>query len=113
MPSRSSPSSIVRAVTSLKRSPVFPAVPAVAETYKGFDAVTWFGILAPARTPQPVIAKLNAEINRALKDPAVKKAIETEGGQVLGGTPQEFEARIRSEAGNWASVVKQSGATVD
>ena len=101
------------AVTSLKRSPVMPAVPTIAETYGGFDAVTWFGILAPARTPQPVIARLNTEINKALQDPAVRKAIEAEGGQVLGGSPQEFSARMKSEIASWSSVVRQSGATVD
>jgi tripartite-type tricarboxylate transporter receptor subunit TctC len=101
------------AVTSLKRSPVFSTVPTVGETYKGFDAVTWFGILAPAATSQPVIAKLNAEINKALKDPAVKKTIETEGGQVLGGTSQEFAARLKADISSWSAVVKESGATVD
>ena len=101
------------AVTSLKRSPVLPAVPTVAETYKGFEGVTWFGILAPAATPQPVVAKLNAEINKALKDPGVRKAIESEGGQVLGGTPQEFSARLKTDITSWSTVVKESGATVD
>ncbi|HET9653394.1 MAG TPA: tripartite tricarboxylate transporter substrate-binding protein, partial [Usitatibacter sp.] len=101
------------AVTSTKRSPVLPDVPTIAETYKGFEAVTWFGILAPAGTPQPVLAKLNAEVNKALNDPGVRKSIEHEGGQVLGGTSQEFSARIKAEIGNWAALVKASGATVD
>jgi tripartite-type tricarboxylate transporter receptor subunit TctC len=101
------------AVTSLKRSTVFPATPTVAETYKGFDTVTWFGILAPAATPQPVITKLNVEINKALKDPAVRKTIEAEGGQVLGGGPQEFAARLKSDIASWSVIVKESGATVD
>lgn len=101
------------AVTSLKRSPVLPNVPTIAETYKGFDAVTWFGILAPAGTPQGIVAKLNGAVNQALKDPAVKKAIEKEGGDVLGGTPEQFAARIKSEIASWSMVVKQSGATVD
>jgi len=85
----------------------------VAETYKGFDLVTWFGILAPAGTPQPVVAKLNAEINKALKDPNVRKTIESDGGQVLGGTPEQFAAKLKSELATWSVVVKQSGATVD
>lgn len=101
------------AVTSLKRSTALPTTPTVADTYKGFDAVTWFGILAPAATPQPVIAKLNAEINKALKDPEVRKTIETEGGQGLGGTPQEFSTRLKADMSAWATVVKESGATVD
>jgi tripartite-type tricarboxylate transporter receptor subunit TctC len=101
------------AVTSPKRSPVIPNVPTVAETIKGFDANTWFGILAPAKTPKPVIAKLNAEINKILKDPAVRKAIEAEGGEVLGGTPEEFRALIKGDIANWAKEVKSSGAKVD
>ena len=101
------------AVTSPMRSPVIPNVPTVAETIKGFDANTWFGILAPAGTPKPVIAKLNTEINKILKDPVVRKAIGSEGGEVLGGTPEEFRALIKSDMANWAKEVKSSGAKVD
>lgn len=101
------------AVTSLKRSPVLPDVPTVGETYKGFNAVTWFGILAPAGTPPAIVTRLNAEVNKALKDPAVKKAIEAEGGEVLGGTSQAFGARIKADIASWSSIVKASGATVD
>jgi len=101
------------AVTSAKRSPILPAVPTVAETYRGFDLVTWFGILAPAGTPHAVVAKLNAEINKALRDPGVRKTIESDGGQVLGGTPEQFAAKLKSELATWSVVVKQSGATVD
>jgi tripartite-type tricarboxylate transporter receptor subunit TctC len=101
------------AVTSSKRSPVLRDAPTIAETYPGFQAVTWFGILAPAGTPQPVIDKLNAKINEALKDADVRHAIEKEGGTVEGGTPQEFQKLIRDEIGAWATVVKQSGAKVD
>ena len=101
------------AVTSAKRSPVLPDAPAIGETYKGFDAVTWFGILAPAGTPKPVIAKLNAEINKALHDPKVRETIAKEGGEVMGGTPEQMAEHIRREIANWAPVVKASGATVD
>ncbi|MGZ5074411.1 MAG: Bug family tripartite tricarboxylate transporter substrate binding protein [Usitatibacter sp.] len=101
------------ATTGAKRSPIFPKVPTVAETYPGFQAVTWFGILAPAGTPKPVLAHLNAEINKVLKDPGVRKSIETEGGEVLGGTAEEFAAYIKSELAMWAGLVRQSGAQVD
>jgi tripartite-type tricarboxylate transporter receptor subunit TctC len=101
------------AVTSLKRSPVLPDTPTVAETYAGFNAVTWFGILAPAGTPAPIIAKLNGDINKVLKDPSVRAAIEKEGGTVEGGTAQQFHDFIRDEMAAWAIVVKQSGAQVD
>jgi tripartite-type tricarboxylate transporter receptor subunit TctC len=101
------------AVTSLKRSPVIANIPTVAETIPGFDANTWFGILAPAGTPKPVLATLNAEINKILKDPAVRKAIEAEGGEVLGGTAEQFREVIKRDIAAWAKEVKSSGAKVD
>ena len=101
------------AVTSAKRSPIFPNVPTVGETVKGFEANTWFGILAPAGTPKPVIARLNTEINKALKAPAVRKSIESEGGEVLGGTPEQFAQLIKADMASWGALVKESGAKVD
>ena len=101
------------ATTGPKRSPIFPDVPTAGETYKGFQSVSWYGILAPAATPKPVLARLNTEINKALKDPAVRKSIEAEGGEVLGGKAEDFAAYIKSEAAMWAPVVKDSGAKVD
>jgi tripartite-type tricarboxylate transporter receptor subunit TctC len=101
------------AVTSPKRSPIVPNVPTVAETIKGFDANTWFGILAPANTPKPVLATLNAEINKILKDPVVRAAIEKEGGEVLGGTPEQFRDLIKKDIVSWGQEVKASGAKVD
>jgi tripartite-type tricarboxylate transporter receptor subunit TctC len=103
----------ILAVTSKRRSPIFPNVPTISETYPGFEAVTWFGILAPAKTPAPIVAKLNAEINKALQDPNVRKAIEKEGGEVIGGTEQQFADLMKSELAAWAAVVKASGAKVD
>ena len=103
----------ILAVTSKRRSPIFPNVPTVSETYPGFDAVTWFGILAPAKTPAPIVAKLNAEVNKALQDPNVRKAIEKEGGEVIGGTQQQFADLMKSDLAAWAAVVKSSGAKVD
>lgn len=101
------------AVTSAKRSPVLANVPTVGETVKGFEANTWFGIAAPANTPKPVLAKLNTEINKALKDPAVRAAIEKEGGEVLGGTSEQFAHLIKSDLASWGTLVKESGAKVD
>ena len=101
------------ATTGPKRSGIFPDVPTVAETYKGFQSVSWYGILAPAATPKPVLARLNTEVNKALKDPAVRKSIEAEGGEVLGGSAEDFAKYIKSEAAMWAPVVKDSGAKVD
>ena len=67
----------------------------------------------PAGTPKPIVAKLNEAINKALADPAVRKSIEGEGGEVLGGTPERFAELMRSELASWSTVVKQSGAKVD
>ena len=103
----------VLAVTSTKRSPVLPSVPTIGETYKGFTAVTWYGILAPANTPAPIVAKLNAAINEALKDPGVREAIGKDGGEVLGGTQKQFADLMKSELAAWGTVVKASGAKVD
>ena len=101
------------AVTSAKRSAVLPNVPTAGESIKGFEANTWFGILVPARTPKPVIDALNAAINKVLKDPAVRKAIESEGGEVLGGTPEQFRDLMKKDLAGWATEVKSSGAKVD
>jgi tripartite-type tricarboxylate transporter receptor subunit TctC len=101
------------AVTSAKRSPILPNVPAIAESYPGFDAVTWFGFLMPAGTPAPVVAKMNAEVNRVLKNPEVRAKIAAEGGDVIGGTPEDFARLIKSELASWGLLVKESGAKVD
>lgn len=100
-------------VTSPKRSPVLPNVPTAGESIKGFEANTWFGIAAPAGTPKPVIATLNAAINKVLKDPSVRKSIEAEGGEVLGGSPERFRDLIRTDITSWGKEVKASGAKVD
>jgi tripartite-type tricarboxylate transporter receptor subunit TctC len=100
-------------VTSAQRDPNLPQVPTVGETYKGFEAVTWFGFVAPAGTPQTIVAKLNAEINKALKTPELKKRLNDEGATVLGGSPEQFGALIKSEIAKWAPVVKASGAHID
>lgn len=99
------------AVTSAKRSGQLPNTPTVAEGagVAGFDAVTWFGVLAPAQTPDAVIDKLNAAINAALKDKATADKLRSEGGEVLGGTAAEFEKLLAAEIPHWAGVVRDAG----
>lgn len=102
------------AVTSAKRVDDLPNVATINESgYKGFDAVTWFGLLAPAGTPKDVIARLNAEFNKALQNPELRKKLGDEGADPAGGTPEQFAALIRDEIPRWAKVVKESGARVD
>lgn len=101
------------AVTSLRRSTALPNVPAVAESVPGFEAVSWWGIVAPARTAETVVTVLNSEIVRSLASPSMKEQLERQGVEARGTTPREFAVFIRSELTKWAKVVKDSGARVD
>jgi len=97
------------AVTTAKRWHTLPNLPTVAETVPGYEVVLWFGTMAPRGTPQPVIERLNASINKALGDPAVKKILESDGMLPSGGTPQQFGERIRKDYDRWTRVVKEAG----
>jgi tripartite-type tricarboxylate transporter receptor subunit TctC len=102
------------AVTSAKRVDDLPNVPTINESgYKGFDAVTWFGLLAPAGTPKEVVARLNQEFNKALQQPALRKRLADEGAEPAGGTPQQFAALIKDDMVRWGKVVKESGVRID
>ncbi len=102
------------AVTSAKRVDDLPNVPTINESgYTGFDAVTWFGLLAPAGTPKDVITRLNAEFNKALQNPALRKALGDQGADAAGGTPEQFTALIKDDIPRWGKVVKESGAKID
>lgn len=94
------------AVTSAKRSALLPQLPTVAETLPGFSASGWYGLLAPAKTPQAVITHLNAEAVKALRSPDVMAKLSSQGAEPVGSTPEEFTAFIRSEISKWAGVVK-------
>ena len=106
------------AVTTAKRAEGLPELPTVAEAGKdyglaGFDINTWFGVLVPARTPAPVVEKLNAEIRRALQSPDVRERMMKLGAEPSPTTPEQFGALIGSELKKYAAVVKASGAKVD
>ena len=102
------------AVTTPQRSPALPDVPTIAESgVPGYSATSWFGLLAPANTPAPVIAKLNASILKALADPEVKKKMAEQGAEPHGEKPEQFAEFIRSETAKWGQTVKKSGATAD
>ncbi len=102
------------AVTSAKRVDDLPNVPTINESgYSGFDAVTWFGLLAPAGTPKDVIARINTEFNKALQNAELRQKLGNEGADPAGGTPEQFAALIRDEIPRWGRVVRESGARVD
>lgn len=101
-------------VTGPKRSPALPDVPTIAEAgVAGYEATTWNGLVAPAGVPRPVVAKLNAEINKALASPAVKDRLAAIGAEPVGGAPEQFGALIRKEHAKWGEVIRRSGARID
>jgi tripartite-type tricarboxylate transporter receptor subunit TctC len=102
------------AVTTAKRFPLLPDLPTIAGSgYPGFEALAWNGVLVAAGTPRPIIERLNAEINAILKDLDVKSALNAQGFELVGGSPEDFAALIRSESAKWAPVIKRTGAKID
>ena len=101
------------AVTSAQRAPVMPDVPTVAESgYKGFEANTWTGVLVAARTPQPIIDRLNKEIARVLDLPDMRERLNT-GGSPLQTGPKAFAALLKADTEKWARIVKDAGLKVE
>ncbi len=102
------------AVTSAKRLPSMPDVPTLIESgYPGFDYHVLYGVMAPARTPAPMIAQLNAEFNRAMQAPDIRASFAERGVDIGGGTPDQFGAFLDAERAKWSRAVRASGATVD
>ncbi len=100
---------VALAVTSKDRSPVAPTVPTIAESgYPGFDAIAWHGILAPAHTPPAIIARLNAEILKALNDPDTRTLLESQAIQVVGNSPEAFAGFIKQDSALWKEVADQA-----
>jgi len=101
------------AVTTPKRFPLLPELPAIAETYPGFEALAWNGLVVPAGTPPATIQKINAEVGAILKDPEIVKKMNGFGFDLVGGTPADFGALIKGEAERWTPVVRKLGIKVD
>jgi tripartite-type tricarboxylate transporter receptor subunit TctC len=101
------------AVTTAKRSPAFPDIPALDETVTGYEALQWYGIVAPRNTPSQIVDRLNAEINSGLADFKMRARLADLGGMPMAVTPGEFGKFIAEETEKWAKVVKFSGAKAD
>ena len=102
------------AVSSARRSRVSPETPTVAESgLPGFESGSWFGIHVPVQTPRALIDKLNAEMNRILALPEMRERFGTDGAELVGGTPAEFDAFLRREIEKWAKVIKLTGMRVE
>jgi tripartite-type tricarboxylate transporter receptor subunit TctC len=97
------------AVTSAKRTGALPEVPTVAETLPGYESAQWYGVLAPAGTSREIVARLHAEIVRALKHSDVKDRLAADGAEPVGSSPEEFTAFIKSEIDKWARVARAAG----
>jgi tripartite-type tricarboxylate transporter receptor subunit TctC len=101
------------AVTSAGRSPLLPDVPTVAETFPGFEAQSWTGLLAPAGTPKAVVDALNGSMARVLAQPDMKEKFESQGYEVVGSKPEAFGAWIRSESSRWGKVIRERNITLE
>jgi tripartite-type tricarboxylate transporter receptor subunit TctC len=103
------------AVTSRQRSSALPDVPTIEEAagLKGFDATSWFGLLAPAGTPPEIVNRIQQEVAKSFNSPAIKEKLVSQGAIPSGDTPAEFAKHIAAEHVKWAKVVKESGAKVD
>jgi tripartite-type tricarboxylate transporter receptor subunit TctC len=100
------------AVTSLKRSPIMPDLPTLAESgLPGFEAISWFGLLAPARTPAPIIDAVYAQAAKIAADPGIKAKLAQLGLDPASDRPDAFAAIIRSDIAKWAKVIKDAGIT--
>jgi tripartite-type tricarboxylate transporter receptor subunit TctC len=94
------------AVGSSKRSTMLPELPTIGDTVPGYEATSWFGLLAPTKTPRAVVDKINAAVNKALADPAVQKQMDSIGVELIGGTPDQFAAFLKARVAELKSVSK-------
>jgi tripartite-type tricarboxylate transporter receptor subunit TctC len=102
------------AVTTKKRSPAAPDLPTMQEAgVAGYEVAGWYGVLAPAKTPRPIIDKLNTEIVRILHSPDVQSKLAADGSEAVGSTPDQFGAHIKSEVAKWRKVIKEAGIKVE
>jgi len=97
-------------IASRERSPVLPQVPTVAEAggLAGFEAVSWYALMAPAGTPDPVVRKLQAEVARLIRLPETRSALEAQGAKPVGGTPEELAAVIAADTARWGRVIREA-----
>jgi tripartite-type tricarboxylate transporter receptor subunit TctC len=102
------------AVIAKQRLPALPEVPTVAEAgLPGFEVTTWYGILAPAGTPRPIVARLNGELAKVMRSPEMRERLAGIGTDPVTSTPEEFAAYIQSEIGKWGDVIRKANLRAD
>jgi len=99
------------AITSLKRSPLVPDLPPVADTIPGYEAITWFGLYGPKNLPGPIVARINTAVNQALQDKDVMAAFARLGIEGAGGTPQQFAAMVDADRAKWKKIITERKIT--
>jgi tripartite-type tricarboxylate transporter receptor subunit TctC len=100
-------------VATPKRMPSLPKVPTIAETLPGFEATAWFAVVAPPGTPKQIVEKINADINEAMRDPAVAKRMAAMSAQIVGGSTQETAEYFRAEVDRWHKVIKAANVKLE
>jgi len=100
-------------VTSLKRSPLVPELPAIAEVVPGYESVTWFGMFGPKGLPADMVSKLNSAVNQTLSDPEVKDKLSRLGIEPVGGSPAEFAAMLTRETAKWRKIIVDRKITAE
>jgi tripartite-type tricarboxylate transporter receptor subunit TctC len=103
------------AIAITRRSSVLPDVPTLEEAtgLAGFEMSAWQGIVVPAATPKEIVARLNAEVNKAAQNADLRSRLSAQGTEILGGSPEQYSAYIKSELTRWAKVIKDSGAKAE
>jgi tripartite-type tricarboxylate transporter receptor subunit TctC len=100
------------AVASAERLPALPVVPALAEMLPGFEAIAWYAIVAPPGTPPPIVAKINADVNEALRQPELQERLKKLSAEVFGGTSERTATYMREEVDRWGGVIRAAGVTL-
>ncbi len=101
------------AVATPKRMAALPDVPTIAETLPGFESAAWFAVVAPPKTPRAIVDKINADMNEALRDPAVLERLKQLSAEPIGGTPQATAAYMREDVERWHNVIKAANIKLD
>jgi tripartite-type tricarboxylate transporter receptor subunit TctC len=100
-------------VSSLARSKFYPEVPTIAETYPGFESESWVAMFAPAATPRAVIERLHGTLLRLFADAAVRDRFESQGCDIIAGTPEQLARLVREDQAKWARIIRQKNITVE
>jgi tripartite-type tricarboxylate transporter receptor subunit TctC len=104
---------VALAISSLERSKFYPDLPLIADTYPGFESESWVGVFAPAATSKAVVERLHGALTRQLADPAVKEKFEAQGCDLVAGTPQQLERRMRADHAKWGKLIREKNITVE